>query len=84
MTETISYDFNHNMLIFTNIAKFYKKLNTQNRHLPEKNHIGSESYFSFQILISQRIEHIYLEKQWLEGSILGSWPSHFNLSFLLS
>lgn len=66
------------------IAKFYKKFNTQNRHSPAKNNIGSQSYFAFQILISQLIVHIYLEKEWLEGSNLESWPSHFNLSFLFS
>lgn len=60
MMEIVSYYFNYNMLIFIAIAKFYEKFNAQNRHSPAKHSIGSQSYFAFQILISQLIVHIYL------------------------
>lgn len=82
--EIVSYDFNYNMLLFIAIAKPYKKFNRQNKQSPAKSYIGSQSYFSFQILVSQLIVHICLEKQWLVGSILGSWPSHFSLSLFFS
>lgn len=62
MTEIVSYDFNYNMLICIAIAKFYKKFNTQNRHSLAKSNIGSQSYFSFQILISQLVVHMYFKK----------------------